>query len=256
MILLYLVIVTFLAIAGAFALYLVKRDQGEKEPIGALWIAFGLGVAGIAAAVFLEQIAIKEDPLTMTLPLSKVFNISLMVGLIEELCKCLPLIIFLYRKRYFNEHTDGVIYFALAGLGFGLPENILYTLQEGAKTGFGRIILTPLFHAATTAIIGYALARVKIDRKSKLYLIAAIVVAILLHGLYDFGLFSQNALLTLLSIAVTAALTVNLFALFLRAKHLDEQQGLSAVGHNSFCRTCGHPNPKHNLYCAQCGNRA
>jgi RsiW-degrading membrane proteinase PrsW (M82 family) len=255
MIFLYLVIVTFLAIAGSFALYLVKRDKGEREPVGALWKAFGLGVLGLVAAAFIEY-RLLPDPSIVVLTLPKLAAVSLGIGAIEELVKSLPLALLLYRKRYFNEHTDGVIYFALVGLGFGLPENILYTLQEGPKTGLGRVILTPLFHAATTAIIGYALARVKIDHVSKWRFVGAVLAAIFLHGLYDFGLFSHSGLLTLLSIAVTAALTVGVFALFMRSKHLDEQQGLSVVGHNSFCRSCGHPNPKHNLYCTHCGNRA
>lgn len=255
MVFLLIVISIFLTMAGGFALYLVKRDKGEREPVGALWLAFGLGVLGIAVAGYLELVAL-PDPARVYLTAPKLALVCLGIGAIEELIKCVPLSILLYRKRYFNEHTDGVIYFALAGLGFGLPENILYTLQEGPRTGLARVILTPLFHAATTAIVGFALARVKVSHYPKSYVVKAVLAAIVLHGLYDFGLFSQNSLLTLLSIMVTVALTINLFILFLRARHLDEQQGLSVVGHNSFCRSCGQPNPKHNLYCTHCGNRA
>lgn len=256
MIFLFIVIVIFLTLAAGFALYLLKWDQGEREPIGALWKAFGLGVVGILIAGGLEQFVLKGDPSMTHMSMGGLAIVCLAIGVIEELAKSVPLIFLLYHKRFFNEHTDGVIYFALAGLGFGLPENILYTLQKGTGTGIGRIILTPLFHSATTAIIGYAMARVKIDHFPKSYLVKAIIAAIVLHGLYDFGIFSKNSWLGLLSVAVTVALTVNLFVLFMRAKHLDEQQGLSVVGNNSFCRTCGCQNSKRNLYCVKCGNRA
>jgi predicted amidophosphoribosyltransferase len=42
----------------------------------------------------------------------------------------------------------------------------------------------------------------------------------------------------------------------MRATDLDQESGLSAVGHNTFCRSCGQPNPKHNLYCTRCGQYA
>jgi RsiW-degrading membrane proteinase PrsW (M82 family) len=253
---LFAVILVFLAIASGFAWYLIKHDRGEREPISALWIAFAFGLFGVVIASFLEYYLLPIDPETEGIALSTIGWIALCVGFIEELAKCLPLMFYIYRKRYFNEHTDGVIYFALAGLGFGLPENILYTFQFGASTGLMRVIVTPLFHAATTGIVGYMLAKSKISHTSKMWVILAVIAVALIHGFYDFGLLSGVVPLVLLALAVTVALTVNLFALYLRARHLDEKMGLSVVGHNTFCRSCGAPNPKHNLYCSSCGNRA
>jgi len=252
---LFIIITIFLALAAGFAMYLVNQDKGEREPIKALWAAFGFGALGTVAAVFLE-LWLLPNVTNHVVPLSTLAFTTFGIGVIEECAKALPLIFFIYRKRYFNEHTDGVIYFGLAGLGFGLPENILYTLQFGAKAGIARIALTPLFHAATTAVIGYALIRCKLDKQPKLRVIKVVTVVALLHGFYDFGLMSGVGILQLLAVAVTVAFTVNLFVIFKKAKALDEQQGLSVVGNNSFCRTCGHPNPKHNLYCSRCGNRA
>jgi hypothetical protein len=60
----------------------------------------------------------------------------------------------------------------------------------------------------------------------------------------------------LLSIMITIALGVGLFLLFLHARTLDQAKGLSVVGHNAFCRSCGQPNPDHSLYCSSCGKRA
>lgn len=223
----------------------------------ALWGAFGFGFLGLVIAVLLESVLIPDIFLDDYVhPLSTLILPALGVGIIEELAKALPISLFLYKKRYFNEHTDGIIYFGLAGLGFGLPENILYTLQFGAGAGVGRLFLTPFFHAATTGLIGYALIRMKLDRDAKWKYGGVILAAVGLHGLYDFGLSTQEPLLVVLSIMITVALTVGLFLLFAHARSLDQVQGLSVVGNNSFCRSCGYPNPKRKLYCAHCGKHA
>jgi RsiW-degrading membrane proteinase PrsW (M82 family) len=256
---LLLVLLCFVTLAAAFAVYLVKRDRGEREPVKALWAAFGFGLVGLPVAAVLEAFllpGLAVDQLTLKADLGTVALIAIGVGIIEELAKALPLIWFIYKKRYFNEHTDGVIYFALAGLGFGLPENIMYTLQNGTKVGLARLVMTPLFHAATTSLIGYAVIKHKLDKSPIVSMLSMILLAIVLHGLYDFGLLSGRGGLVLLSVITTFGLTISLFVLFVNAQGLDQLSGLSAVGNNSFCRSCGHPNPKHLLYCSHCGKRA
>lgn len=252
-----IIILLFLAMAAGFARYLVKRDQGESEPVKALWIAFGFGGVGLAMAAGLELFLLPDiSGGVEVLGYGTLIWIALAIGLIEELCKAAFLIWFIYRQRYFNEHTDGVIYFALAGLGFGLPENIFYTYQFGASAGMLRVVMTPLFHAATTALVGYALTKVKLDGASKYSVITMLVWAVGLHALYDFGLFSGNPLFILVSVLITLGLAVGVFLLFLHARSLDQLKGLSVVGKNNFCRSCGAPNSKHKLYCSHCGNRA
>jgi RsiW-degrading membrane proteinase PrsW (M82 family) len=253
----FLTVIIFIILAISLAWYFISHDRGEKKPIGALWVAAGFGFLGAIVAAFAEYLIIPAATLKpgASLGIAMVLG-ALAVGIIEEACKFLPLALFLYPKRYFNEHTDGVIYFAIAGLGFGVPENILYTFSYGAKVGLVRIILTPFFHAATTAMVGYYLAKNKLSNKSKWATVVPLVAAMLLHGLYDLGLMSGNGLLVVLSLMITAGMTVCLFLFYMRAGERDQAAGLAAVGHNSFCRSCGFPNPKHNLYCAHCGKRA
>jgi RsiW-degrading membrane proteinase PrsW (M82 family) len=257
---LLIVIFVFLLLGGGLLWFFVSRDRGQKEPIGALWLAAGFGFGGAILAGFLEFLLIPNSVLTNPLSHSSLVLLiaALSVGAIEEACKFIPLAFFLYRKPYFNEHTDGIIYFALVGLGFGIPENILYSLQFGAKTGLIRIILTPFFHSATTALVGYFLIKSKLDHKNLAVPALAFVVSMLLHGLYDFGLFdgSRLPLFTVLSLMITVGVTASLFILYNRATEDDQIDGLSSVGHNSFCRSCGAPNPAHNLYCSHCGKRA
>jgi RsiW-degrading membrane proteinase PrsW (M82 family) len=219
-------------------------------------MAAGLGVAGALVAGFLEGWLVKDANFVSGEAGYGLFTAAMAVGAIEELCKFLPLAAWIYKKRYFNEHTDGVIYFAIAGLGFGLPENILYTLQFGTEAGTVRLILTPIFHAATTGLVGYYLINRKLSSKPVATVIPGLAAAIVLHGLYDFGLLSGRPIYQLGALLITLSLSAGLFMLFLKATQQDQDSGLSVAGHNSFCRSCGWANPQHHLYCAHCGKNA
>lgn len=248
----------FIGIAIWLVWYLVMHDRGEREPRHALWAVFGFGFLSAVAAVMLEGlIPDRYLPTDGPAPFGMGLLLACMaIGVIEESCKFIPAALYIYRKRYFNEHTDGVIYFAIAGLGFGLPENLLYSLQYGTETGLMRLVLTPFFHAAMTGLVGYFLVRVKVDRKPKIQIPLALLGAALVHGLYDFGLFSGKPVLIVLALMITFGISASLFLLYSRSNREDQMVGLSAVGNNRFCRTCGLPNPKRHLYCQRCGKHA
>lgn len=252
----FLILIVFIILSCALVWYLISNDKGSKEPIAALWKAVGFGFLGVFIASLLEWLLVPKNNLMPGTPLFTLFGASMTVGTIEETCKFLPLAFFIYHKNYFNEHTDGIIYFAIAGLSFGLPENIMYTIQFGTATGIGRLLLTPIFHAATTALVGFYLAKAKINHRGLSKVALALCGAIILHGFYDFGLSAGNNVLILLSIFITLSVSIGLFILYIVATDLDQEKGLSIVGNNSFCRSCGYPNQKHLLYCTHCGNYA
>lgn len=250
-----LILRAFIGLSVLLVVYLLSKDRGEREPKTALWAAAGFGVLALVLAAVLEGFFVKLDPSGSLGANRTVLRGSMLIGLIEESAKFIPLAIFIYHKRYFNEHTDGVIYFAIAGLAFGLPENLLYTLGGGVAAGIVRLILTPYFHAATTATIGYFLIRHKISKRPFGLVVLAYVSMVVAHGMYDFGMFSGVGWYTLLSLGITATVTGALFWFIRRALKLDQNMGLAAVGKNNYCRSCGYPNPKHNLYCTRCGRR-
>jgi RsiW-degrading membrane proteinase PrsW (M82 family) len=254
--LLFILLVTFIGLAAGLAWFLIAHDHGEKEPIGILWLAAGFGLLGGITAALLETHFIPVSQLLPGTSYTTLLPSALAVGAIEESCKFLPLACVLYKRQYFNEHTDGVIYFALAGLGFGLPENLLYTLQFGAKTGLARLLMTPFFHAATTGLVGYCLIRCKLSGRSPFLAGIPLAGVMLLHGFYDFGMSSNSLWYGDGSVAIALGVTIGLFAVYLHASDLDRERGLSVVGNNSFCRACGYANPHHHLYCAHCGKHA
>lgn len=252
----FIVLIVFFLLFAGLTWYLLSRDRGSKEPVGALWAAGGFGLLAVAIALLLETHLTSPDAAAHSRQIGFLFANFIGVGVIEELAKFLPLALFIYKKRYFNEHTDGIIYFALCGLTFGLFENVAYTVGFGTGTGLGRILLVPFFHAATTGIIGYYLAKAKVEGRPRTTVLLPLVVIALMHGVYDFGLMSGILQFQILSLVLTILLTLGLFLYYMRANELDKLQGLSAVGHNKFCRACGKPNISRTLYCEYCGKQA
>lgn len=255
----YLVILSFIALGSLLVWYLLRHDHGRKLPVESLWLAFGFGILANVLAGFLE---LKLFPKQFWLsPHSVIIGLGLLfflgIGFLEEGVKFVPLATFIYRKPYFKEHTDGVIYFAICGLTFGLGENILYTMSFGAKVGIVRLVLTPFLHAATTSILGYYLASMKINPKNRKKFILACLVIPLMHGVYDFGLFSGILQLAVLSLMLTLLLTLGLFLYFMSANDLDKKAALAgvAIAPQNFCNNCGRPNTNHTPFCEYCGHR-
>jgi RsiW-degrading membrane proteinase PrsW (M82 family) len=254
----YFVILAFIAIATSLVWYLLRHDHGRKLPVGSLWIACGFGIVAMAIAIFVERLVLPSNFTTApeTMSRGSLLLGSLAVGLIEETAKFLPLALFIYKKPYFKEHTDGVIYFAICGLTFALVENIGYTLQFGGQTGIGRLIMTPFFHAATAGVLGYYLASYKINKLNLGKLVCVCFAMPLLHGLYDFGLSTGAPMFALMSMIITLCVSISLFLYFGQANDLD-RAALATVpiaAASRFCSRCGRQNINNKKFCESCGN--
>jgi RsiW-degrading membrane proteinase PrsW (M82 family) len=259
----WLVIGLHVAVALLLVYLFLRNGRGRREPKKALLEAAGLGAAGMIAAGILEAVfagsKVNANMHFLAHGAGAVWPavwLFLLVGTIEELVKLLPLTWFVYRRPYFSEHTDGIIYFGFAGLAFGLLENIMYTVTFGAGTGLGRLVMTPYFHASLTGIAGFYIASRKIRHIPMTQVVGAIGVLILLHALYDFCLESGNPLLVLVALQVTGVLVVGLFWFLHLARSLDEKLGLAATHIDKFCPHCGRPNTNRSRYCEHCGQLA
>lgn len=234
---LFIIVLLFAIVPSGLIWYFVAHDRGPKEPVDALWLAAGFGVLAAILAAFAELQLIPAHVLKPTIftATSTIFFGSMGIGFIEEVCKFLPLALSLYKKPFFNEYTDGIIYFAIAGFAFGAPENILYAFQYGVKAGFLRVFLTPFFHAAMTAFVGYYLISVKRQKKSILAPVVALLVTAVLHGFYDFGLLAatRSSVAALIALIITFGMSTYLFVLYKKATNQDRLGGFSnmpAVG--------------------------
>jgi len=251
-----------IAVGWWFIQYLLAHQRGPKASKRMLWFAGVLGIVAVAIAFGFEWLALspKLDPSNPKLlhqlsTLQLAFN-CLLIGVIEELAKALPLTLFIYKKRYFNKLTDGIIYYGIAGMVFGVIESVGYTLSLGIGAGIAKIITGPFTHASLSVLIGYSVARYKLQRKRSFWtIVIGLAAAIGLHGLYDFGLFTATGWGLLSSMIITVVINGSVFVLFAKARRIDAARGLGTIGNNLYCRSCGWPNPKHFMFCVQCGKR-
>lgn len=189
----------FLAVLPSITLaaILYVNDKHEKEAHTALIWAFACGVLSIVPAV------------AIGLPLGEhgaFFNAFISAALIEECCKFLFLRWIFYRKSYFNEPYDGIIYAAFISLGFATLENIMYVYQGGVAVAFVRMFMAVPGHAIFGVIMGYYAGLAKFNpKKENKYLLTGLGLAVLVHGLYDFFLMWNEALWWFLSVFIIIA---------------------------------------------------
>ena len=207
--------------------YLIRRDKGPKEPFTALAYAGLLGVFAVIIGSILELFIIPSTALPVPgqqavhIGVATIILGCLAIGIIEELAKALPLKRFIVKKDYFNEVSDGIIYFGITGLIFGALENISYALSYGTATGLDRVITIPFMHAGFTSIIGYAIARQKVLGLPQRVVAMGFITAILLHAFYDFGLFYDHTWSRLSSLGLTVIINLIVFWLYKRARRTD-----------------------------------
>lgn len=241
--LIFIAAIAFVFAASLLVWYFLRSDKGPKEPRAALATAAGFGVLAIGVSVWAESFL--PNPTSIVITIASLFAVSMMIGLIEETSKFSFLALFIKKKSYFNEHTDGIIYFGIAGLTFGLIENFAYAFlyQDrlgGDLTGFFRLGILLFFHAAATGIVGYYFAKSKLQRQSRAKPLIALGAMIFIHGVYNFLfyfiLFAQQSttlqpehakVLAGLALAgglgISALLNVSLFLYYRRARTWDDR---------------------------------
>jgi RsiW-degrading membrane proteinase PrsW (M82 family) len=86
-----------------------------------------------------------------------------------------------------DEPLDGIIYASFIGLGYAAAENVLYldflTPLESAARGFA----SPVIHILFASIWAHWITRAHLGGRSiGMALVAGLLLAALLHGIYDF----------------------------------------------------------------------
>jgi protease PrsW len=182
-------------------IYIYKRDKYEKEPIGLLLLSLLLGGIIVIPILYVEiglsniwdNYFYNNPHLTYA-----AYSSFVVAAFTEELFKLIAFFIIIWRNKNFNEYFDGIIYAVYISLGFAAIENVMYVLQNGWGTGLLRAFTAVPAHALFGISMGFFLAKAKFSPYSKLTnIILALLVPILLHGTYNFILFSNEPLLLL-----------------------------------------------------------
>lgn len=161
------------------------RDR-FREPPRIVWTTFLLGLLTIPPVVVLEGLLTAARPEGTTGLETSLFDAFLVAALVEEAFKLMVLLFYSFRQPAFDELMDGMVYGAVASLGFATLENILYVFEGGMDVGITRALLSVPAHACWGALLGYYTARGRLAGRPLRGALAGFSVAVILHGLYDF----------------------------------------------------------------------
>lgn len=207
------------AIAPSVSLlyYFYLRDKYEKEPRKLLIKAFLLGCLIVLPVLFFEFRLNIFDYADRSV-LAAGYSAFVVAGLVEESFKYLAFSTLIYKNREFNEMYDGIVYCVFISLGFATVENIAYVMTSGFNTALVRALTAVPAHALFGVVMGYYFGISKFVKKSRKnkYIFYAWIVPLLLHGTYDFILFSQRFL------ALVIFVPYMLYLWFRALKHVDE----------------------------------
>ena len=190
-----------------------KMDKKEREPKKELIKAFIFGILSVIITLIISFIfkIVEFDPESASI--SEIFIYSFFsIALVEEFSKWLLGYIFLKSNKEYDYLFDGIVYYIYVALGFACVENILYTMGSGIATGLIRAVSTVPAHAFFASTCGYYYSLHKYEKyrsnnkKSNSYLLLSLFIPILLHGFYDFCLFSRNYILLITYIVFVVSL--------------------------------------------------
>jgi RsiW-degrading membrane proteinase PrsW (M82 family) len=183
-----------------FAYLVYWTDRYEKEPLLLLGGVFlwGAFVAAGAAFVINTAAGIGVYLFSQSESFTLLSTGSAIAPLVEEILKGFAvLLVFIIFRKEFDSILDGIVYAAIAGLGFAATENAYYIYQYGITDGgfegglfmvFIRVILVGWQHPFYTAFIGIGLAIARLNRSWLVKIIAPLIglgVAIFTHSFHN-----------------------------------------------------------------------
>ncbi|MDQ3665099.1 MAG: PrsW family intramembrane metalloprotease [Acidobacteriota bacterium] len=173
-------------------------DRYESEPLWMLATAFFWGalVAVFIALLFNTASSLMVAVMTESMQAGQAFGAVISAPIVEETAKALILLILFLKKDEFDGVVDGIVYAAMAGLGFAMTENIQYYGRAVMEAGSGgltavfilRGTLSPFAHPLFTSMtgIGLGLARQSHNTFVKLLMpVLGLLTAIAMHAIWN-----------------------------------------------------------------------
>ena len=188
--------------------YIYFRDKYDKEPIGLLVKSAIAGMLVVIPVLFVGRILMAIMPAMGKIG-DAAYHAFVVAGTTEEVFKFLILYLLVWNSPSFNEKFDGIVYAVFVSLGFAAVENVLYVMDGGLQTAMIRAITAVPAHAIFGISMGYYLGIAHMyDELRKPYIRKAILVPILLHGIYDFILMVEIDWLLILFVPYVIVLYV------------------------------------------------
>jgi RsiW-degrading membrane proteinase PrsW (M82 family) len=212
--------------------FLRSKDKLAPEPRALVLRVFALGCLTpfviLAVRPWFESLLPEEFGTSRIL-----LDAFVVTALCEEIVKAAAMSIGILFHREFDEPLDGIIYGGAAALGFASIENVSFLLAHAATSPvIGRGFTATLVHVACTGTLGLYIAHARLshDRYRVLRATGGLLLAVLMHGVYDAFLFSGETA-GRIGIAVIVPVLVVVFALFLRSAMKDSARRVAARAH-------------------------
>jgi len=176
-------------------LFFYLKKDAHPEPKKMILKVFlgGMFVACIVAiieTIFLR--AISKQSIFFT-----VLESFLLIAFIEEIAKYLVVKKFVFRSPELDEPLDVMLYMVITALGFAAVENIIlffavdysYTILSAFQFSLLRFVGAVFLHTLTSATVGFFIAMsFRSTKNKKLFFISGFLIAIILHGFYNFAI--------------------------------------------------------------------
>jgi len=186
-------ILTFLPTIAWLLFYL--REDGHPEPKRLLLLAFIGGIVSAILAVIVELLLIGQEGIFAgSFNLAKnAYMFFLVIGLVEEYIKYLPVKFLILRRPDFDEPIDAMIYMMTVAMGFAALENALFIFPlfhqdifTGLEVVINRFLGANLLHVLSSGIVGFFLARAFFSPRRHHFIALGVLLAATLHAAFNY----------------------------------------------------------------------
>ena len=196
----YLLLFLFAIAPSLIWLAFYLRKDAHPEPNRMILNVFLLGALVAIPAIFAETF-LEEFLVSLALPRLAFLLIYFLLGIafVEEVLKYFAVRIGALSSPALDEPVDVMIYMVVAALGFAALENIMllfgliktYPASDIFLVNSIRFVEAVFLHALASGLFGYSLALAIFQKKhARLLAISGLVLATLLHGLFNFYIFT------------------------------------------------------------------
>lgn len=211
--------ILFALLPAALVVGVVTR--GERRAKGTAYLAyraFLYGFLAVAPAAILALLVGRIRPPDGSL-VADLFRAFVISGAVEEALKLFVLQVLVAHSPFFVAEADGVRSAVAVAVGFALFENLLYGFGRPEVMFIRTLTAVPL-HVGAAGILGYVVGRHAFH--PRVPLMAGYAPAVLIHGAYNFVLFTPR-LPVLLSAGIAFLSAAAVVPLYLRARDRDRR---------------------------------
>ncbi|MBP5762408.1 MAG: PrsW family intramembrane metalloprotease [Lachnospiraceae bacterium] len=220
-------------IPGLVLLFVVwKLDKVEKESPALILKLLGAGVVVMLIDILLRTIGLwllESSYSGTSIMLYTFIDAFIFTALIEEGGRFLALKLLTWKNPEFNYTFDAIVYSVAVSVGFLVAENVVYVIKYGSFLRPIELVLPVFAQVVISVFMGYyyGLAKVAEGKKetedSKKYMIEAVVVPTVIHGIYEMCVKTQNTVVMILFTVYIVFMTVAAVVIFRNSRNADSE---------------------------------